>query len=287
MKTKHEHTVTVVVPDDQDCKLPDDQVILLFQSVRELLINSAKHAGTGQASLVMEQQADYVCITVRDEGKGFDLAAAEAHSGGISSKFGLFSIQERMRALGGSFEIQSAPDKGTSTILMLPLTRSVVDQEAMSCDSPVISRRVQADPVPDARSTIHVVLVDDHAMIRQGLRTMLEGYRDIQVIGEAANGDEAIRLARTMQPDVVLMDINMPKVNGIEATAVIKRSFPKMTIVGLSVNADRSNREAMIQAGAATLLTKEVPVEVLYQAIQEAVEASALRDTRPANLQVP
>ena len=128
MKTKHEHTVTVVVPDGQDCKLPDDQVILLFQSVRELLINSAKHAGTGQASLVMEQQADYVCITVRDDGKGFDLAAAEAPSGGISSKFGLFSIQERMRALGGSFEIQSASDKGTTAILVLPLTWSVADQ---------------------------------------------------------------------------------------------------------------------------------------------------------------
>lgn len=127
----------------------------------------------------------------------------------------------------------------------------------MSCDSPVISRRVQADPIPDARSMIHVVLVDDPAMVRQGLRTMLESYTDIQVIGEAANGDEAITLARMMQPDVVLMDINMPTVNGIEATAVIKRSFPKMAIVGLSVNADRGNREAMIQAGAATYLLKK------------------------------
>ena len=102
---------------------------------------------------------------------------------------------------------------------------------------------------------------------------MLEAYTDIQVLGEAANGDEAVTLAQTIQPDVVLMDINMPKMNGIEATAVIKRYFPHMVIVGLSVNADRGNREAMIQAGAATLLTKEAPVEELYQAIQLAVKS--------------
>ena len=272
MKTKHEHTVTVVLPDKLGPNLPEDQRVLLFQSVRELLINSAKHAGTGQSSLIMEQRGDHVCITVRDEGKGFNPGAGNS-SGGISSKFGLFSIQERMRALGGSFEIQSAPDKGTSAILVLPLAGGVADQEATITDSPFISRRSQAGTVPGDRSTIRVLIVDDHVMIRQGLRTMLEAYTDIQVLGEAANGDEAITLAQTIQPVAVLMDINMPKMNGIEATAMIKRYFPHIVIIGLSVNADRGNREAMIQAGAATLLTKEAPVEELYQAIQLAVKS--------------
>ncbi|MBX3301019.1 MAG: PAS domain S-box protein [Nitrospira sp.] len=276
MKKKHEQTVTVIVLDDQGLNLPEDQRVLLFQSVRELLINSAKYAGTGLATLTMEKRMDHLRITVKDEGKGFDVtvaAAAGASSGEISSKFGLYSIQERMRALGGSFEIQSAPDKGTSVILVLPLTGRVADQGAAICDSPFISRRSHADTVPVDPSTIRVLLVDDHAMIRQGLRMMLEAYKDIQVTGEAANGDEAITLAHTIQPDVVLMDINMPKRNGIEATAVIKRYFRDMAIVGLSVNADRGSREAMIQAGAATLLTKEAPVEELYQAIQSAVKS--------------
>jgi PAS domain S-box-containing protein len=127
MKRKHEQTVAVVVPDDQGLTLPEGQRVMLFQSVRELLINSAKHAGTGQATLTMEQRADYLCITVRDEGTGFDLAAAaaaETPSGGLSSKFGLSSIQERMRALGGSFTIDSAPEHGTRATLVLPLTKS-------------------------------------------------------------------------------------------------------------------------------------------------------------------
>ena len=118
---KYNQTVTVIVPDDADLKLPEDQVILLFQSVRELLINSSKHARTGEATVRMEQRDGLLRMDVRDEGAGFDLAAAGTPSGGISSKFGLFSIRERMRALGGSFEIESALGKGTTATLVLPL----------------------------------------------------------------------------------------------------------------------------------------------------------------------
>jgi signal transduction histidine kinase len=132
MKKTYEQTVVLVVPDDQGLTLPEGQRVLLFQSVRELLINSAKHAGTGQATLTMEQRADHLYITVRDEGTGFDLAAAAAEtpSGGISSKFGLSSIQERMRALGGSFTIDSAPGHGIRATLVVPLTKSA---ETVNC----------------------------------------------------------------------------------------------------------------------------------------------------------
>jgi signal transduction histidine kinase len=126
---KHGQTVTVMAPEDQNLKLPEGQVILLFQSVRELLINSSKHAGTSEATVRMEQRDDYLQIEVRDEGAGFDVAAADTPNGGISSKFGLFSIQERMRALGGSFTIDSALGQGTTAKLILRLARSAKDSE--------------------------------------------------------------------------------------------------------------------------------------------------------------
>lgn len=119
MKKKYEQSVTVLVPEDQGLKLPEDQVILLFQSVRELLINSWKHAGTSKATVRMEQCQGYLQIEVRDEGAGFDLASAGAPNSGVSSKFGLFSIHERMRAMGGSFNIHSAPRLGTTARLFL------------------------------------------------------------------------------------------------------------------------------------------------------------------------
>jgi len=107
--------------------LPEDQSTLLFLSVRELLINSSKHAHTGEAAVNMTLDGGQLKIIVSDKGRGFDSAAAMTASadttGGLSSKFGLFSIRERMRALGGSFDIRSSPGEGTVATLILPLIR--------------------------------------------------------------------------------------------------------------------------------------------------------------------
>ncbi len=123
---KHGQTVTVKVPGEKkEVQLPEDQVILLFQSVRELLINSSKHAGTGHATVTMELVDGDLRIIVSDDGAGFDLAAVAAGphpSGGISSKFGLFSIEERMLSFGGRFDLYSTPGQGTTATLLLPLT---------------------------------------------------------------------------------------------------------------------------------------------------------------------
>jgi signal transduction histidine kinase len=119
--------VAVTVPEEPQLTLPEDQAVLLFQSARELLINASKYAGTGEASVTLECGDEQLRIQVRDRGAGFDVAAAMAGAlpGAGSSKFGLFSIRERMTALGGSFEIQSSPGEGTTATLTLPLLRSV------------------------------------------------------------------------------------------------------------------------------------------------------------------
>jgi DNA-binding NarL/FixJ family response regulator len=123
---------------------------------------------------------------------------------------------------------------------------------------------------------IRVLLVDDHAMMRQGLRAMLDGYEDVQVVGEAVDGLDAVRLAEQLRPRIVVMDINMPKMNGIEATREIRSRNPHSIVIGLSVNADDANRNAMIQAGAATLITKEAAVDQLHQTM-----LAMLKDVSP------
>lgn len=279
MKKKHEQTVTVVMPDDQGPNLPEDQRVLLFQSVRELLINSAKHAGTGQAILTMEKRVDHLCMTVKDEGAGFDLAAAaEARvpSGEISSKFGLYSIQERMRALGGSFTIHSAPGQGAIATLIMPLARSVEGNEpyrpVTECeDASAAVRADEADSLTMGQMMVPVLLVDDHAMVRQGLRSVLDTYADIQVVGEAGDGTEAVKSVEKLRPRVVVMDINMPKMNGIEATTQIKAKWPDTIIIGISVNIGDNNGDAMQRAGAVTLITKEAAVEQLHDTIVHAI----------------
>jgi PAS domain S-box-containing protein len=273
---KHNLTVTVTVQDKREAELPEeDQGILLFQSVRELLINSAKHAGTGQATLTMEQREGTLCITVSDEGKGFDLAVAVGiPSGGISSKYGLYSIQERMRALGGSFDIHSAPGQGTTATLIVPLARKGNDTrlQLQMAGTRDFSRSRLSTHASALRQRVSVLLVDDHAMVRQGLRAVLDAYTNIELVGEAANGEEAVRLVDQQHPMVVVMDINMPKMNGIEATGQIKLRHPETIVIGLSVNAAKESEEAMKRAGAIQLMTKEAAVEQLYDVIHAAVK---------------
>lgn len=267
---KHGVMVSVVVPNAQ-LALPENHVVLLFQSVRELLINSAKHAGAGQASVTMARRNGLLSIEVRDEGAGFDLAAvagSETVSGGMSSKFGLFSIGERMLAIGGSFDIQSSPGKGTTATLLVPLAKSANQRVA---DVDINAEDSTANPQDSAGSgpSTRVLLVDDHLMVRQGLKAVLNAYADIELVGEAGDGEEAVRLVDRLRPAVVVMDLNLPKLDGVEATRRIKLRHPETIVIGLSVNPTKENEEAIKRAGAVGLLSKEAAVEQLYETIVE------------------
>ena len=121
---KYGMVVTVSAPYKSHLELPQDQKVLLFQSVRELLINSSKHSGSHEALVTLEESDGLLQVQVQDKGVGFDLAfvatsAKDSPRDGLSSQFGLFSIRERMKALGGSFLLQSQEGKGTTATLSL------------------------------------------------------------------------------------------------------------------------------------------------------------------------
>lgn len=273
---KFDLAVTVSVP--EKITLPEDQALLLYQSVRELLMNTWKHASAGHAIVSLDQRHGELQIQVRDEGQGFDLAViASVNSNDGTSKFGLLSIRERMRAMGGSFDIQSQPSRGTLVTLILP----VGDTHAVAQVVPEKMQALSGNQIGNARSDqfARVLLVDDHAMMRQGLRSILTGYSDLEVVGEAANGVEALCAVEQHRPAVVIMDINMPEMDGVEATVHLKTRYPDMRVIGLSVNAGRENQEAMLKAGASLLLTKEAAVEQLYGAIQDVIKTGHITQT--------
>ena len=110
---------------------------------------------------------------------------------------------------------------------------------------------------------MRVLLVDDHASVRRALRTLLQLEPDIDVVGEAANGQMAVDLTRHLQPDVVLMDITMPTMNGIEATRAIHAEFPRVCVIGLSVHDRDKLAELMRDAGAMDYVAKSAPPEEL------------------------
>jgi signal transduction histidine kinase len=264
--------------------LPDDQAVLLFQSVRELLINVAKHAGTDRAVVSLTVDPDQeLRIEVQDNGRGFDPVAIEAKS--ESGHFGLFSVKERMQAMGGRLDVKSTRGEGTTVTMRLPLAKGkpaeVVGTAAdvfAGAAAPEESSGKSIFHIPHTSfhlppgNTIRLLLVDDHTMVRQGLRSLLESYEDVMIVGEASNGEEAIELVEQLRPALVVMDLNMPKKNGIEATARIRAQWPETVVIGLSVHAGEEARRAIINAGGAVLLTKEAAVDELYRTIREVLD---------------
>lgn len=272
--------VDIQVPDK--LVIPKDQGVLLFQSTRELLINVAKHARVSVATLSLSYVAGRLVICVRDEGVGFVASSKQK----AKNKFGLYSISERMQALGGEFCVDSAPGQGTLARISLPMHQDMVAGKQPQ------QKSVDAKTQPSALSVpvgprCRVLIADDHAMVRQGLRSVLENFPDIECVGEASNGLEAVEMADRLCPTVVLIDVNMPVMDGIHATAKIKTRNPGIVVIGLSVNVSRENVSAMMTAGASRLLTKEAAVERLYSAIKEAVNGFSSHDTNDEKSAIP
>ncbi len=115
-----------------------------------------------------------------------------------------------------------------------------------------------------------VLIADDHHMLRLGLTTMLEAFSDLRLVGEASNGKEAIQLCEEKKPHVVLMDILMPRMDGIEATAHISRRFPDIQIIALTSYEQQGTIRAVLEAGAIGYLLKNVSAHALADAIRAA-----------------
>ncbi|MFC4769994.1 response regulator [Effusibacillus consociatus] len=124
-------------------------------------------------------------------------------------------------------------------------------------------------------SPIKVVLADDHTLFRQGLRRIFELEDDFKIIGEATDGEQAIKMAGALSPDVILMDINMPEKSGVEATKLVKETHPGVKVLILSIHDDEAYIFESIRAGANGYLLKDVESEVLVQAVRQVAGGTA------------
>jgi CheY-like chemotaxis protein len=271
MADRHGLSVALSVEDDLP-HLAEDVRILLFESVRELLFNAAKHAHVPSAEVTVRRAAGQtISITVSDEGAGFDTSRLK-RAGETDGGFGLFSVRERLDMLGGSMVIDSAPGRGSQFTLAVPAGESpAADPAAVSVlTRPAPSEDTGRVDAPSRGPRLRVLLADDHAVVREGLRRLLASEADIDIVGEAADGQEAADLAAALQPDVILMDLSMPRLDGIGATRAIHRVHPDIRIIGLSMFEDDSHAEVMRSAGAVDYLVKSGPPERLLATIRRA-----------------
>ncbi len=260
-----------------DGELPQDIKVLLFESVRELLFNVVKHAQTRVATVGVQRIGPQLQVIVSDQGIGFDPAAMPA-VGIAGHGFGLFSIRERVELMGGTFSIESNAGRGSRFILSLSVEASTGLDTSESRDYVLQTEEPSKKPtLSDRQHRIRVMLADDHAVVRQGIANLIENEPDMEVVAEASNGQEAVELAAKLLPDVILMDLSMPKLNGVEATRIIHAERPDIRIIGLSMFDEDDRSKAMRDAGAVNYVTKSGPAKKLVQIIRKSVSADRTR----------
>lgn len=226
----------------------------LMRIIQEALTNVRKHARATSVQITFETANDDVCVVIEDDGQGFNVQQLETPSPGHGrgQRYGFYSMRGRATEIGGSLKIESQPGQGTKVIVHVPLR---------SRDEPLIQ-------------TMRVLLVDDHPLFIEGIQNLLMA-RGIEVVGTAQDGLEALEKARTLQPDVILMDVEMPQCNGLEATRMIKAEMPTIQIVMLTVSAEDSYLFEAIKSGASGYLLKDLDADDFFELLASLEQGEA------------
>jgi CheY-like chemotaxis protein len=205
-------------------------------------------------------------ITVEDKGRGFDPHAVSSQHAGL----GLFGIQQRLIYLGGKMEVESTRGQGTRVVLLAPSEKARKEAPVRLAVPSSIAEQEFALPGRERRK-ISVMLVDDHSIVRQGLSSLLQLERDLEIVAEAEDGSQALELARRCKPEVVVTDVSLPGIDGIELTRILCGEFPGVKVLGLSMHIEKDVAAAMREAGAIGYLTKGGVTEDLVAAIRASV----------------
>ncbi len=223
----------------EDLRLSPDEEDAVYRSVQEGITNAIRHGHATAVRVRIAAEERRLGITVTDNGCG----CAKIEPG-----FGLRHMRERLRLLNGTLKVKSEKD--------------------LNC-----TRKFRCDGV---MYMIKVLLADDQELIRESLGFVLGAQGDITVVGMAKNGREAIELVRSEKPDVVLMDIRMPEVDGVECTRLIKSAHPNIKVIVLTTFDDDEYVFNALRFGASGYLLKGVSVADLTNAVREVVRGGSI-----------
>ena len=243
--------------------LPADQETAIYRIVQEALTNIVKHAGASSVSIIVMATGGSVRLVIEDDGDGFD--PANVREGAL----GLVGVRERVSILGGRFELEAAPGAGTTIVVELARPDSV---KTRSGGVAIPGSRLGDRAETGCMSQLTVLICDDHALVRAGLRRLIELEQDISVVGEAADGEEAIVGTGHLRPDVLLLDVVLPGRSGIEILPELLLSSPETRILVLSMQDDPAYVRQAFASGASGYLLKEAADSELVQAIHDVAQ---------------
>lgn len=207
----------------------------LYRSLQEALTNAVRHGQSTEIIVSLHFEPQQIRLDVQDNGCGVE---------DWKDGFGLSAMKERMIQLQGRVTVYSKKGEGTLISCLLP-------------------KMVE---LPNER--IRLCIVDDHSFIRESLHTILNGQEDLQVVGMAEDGEQAVELCESLKPDIVLMDLEMPNLDGIHATKIIKGKWPDIRVLILSMFQDTERAKEIIRNGADGYLLKSIDSRELAESIR-------------------
>ena len=257
-------------------RLSTEVEMALFRVVQESLTNVHRYSGSPDAEISVLDAPDSVRLEVVDHGKGIEAGAARVKVEGIAALgVGIPGMRERLRQLGGQLDVDFGRD-GTRVSATVPFKKAKAPQ--LIEDSEVTVSAASHDSANgDATASTsdlrrRILIADDHEVMRRGVRGLLESHDEWAVCGEAFEGREVVVKSRELRPDLIIMDINMPGLTGIDAAQQIRKENPTAKILFFSVHESAQTVREVVNAGAQGYVAKSRAGHDLVDAVRNVLE---------------
>lgn len=262
-------TVNLLVKNQTE-PIREETAFLLFEAAKELLLNAAKHAGVSTADVTIQRtDENLITLIVADQGKGFNPEPDRDSQKGAGT-LGLFNIQVRLLSIDGRMIIETGVGRGTKATLTAPAGMDDTHTERKAAKQKEKHRKL-AKRIRENEDMTGILIVDDHKVLREGLKGLLQSEPDFHILGEASSGKEALEMTEELLPDVIIMDINLGDMHGLQVTEQILSKQPQIRVIGLSIHDDPNLINAMYDAGAADYLTKNADSQTIINAIRNSM----------------
>jgi two-component system, NarL family, sensor kinase len=280
--------VEVKIPLDFGRLSPDVEVAL-FRVIQESLSNVQRYSESPRAYVRLKRSSsDEIQVQIGDFGKGIHPATLNTSTHTAAPLgVGIQGMRERMRQLGGKLEITSRLKHGTLVTATLPMLHPQANPSAESMTNTTVesaTNRGTDTPTPGRDTPRKQILIaDDHEMLRRGIRNALEDRQDWQICGEAVDGQETVNKVNTLRPDLVILDINMPVLNGLAAVRQILRNRPQTKIVIFTVHDSEQTLKEIQAAGAHAYVSKNDASDALLRVVEDLLESRRVASTAVGN----
>jgi PAS domain S-box-containing protein len=245
-------------------RLPIDAETTLFRVVQESLTNVHRYSGSASAKIKVSKDAEEVRLEIIDYGHGTKSGTVRARLDGPAPLgVGIPGMRERLHQLGGGLTVDFAAN-GTRVTATLPIKKAAQAESEESADQTSLTFTIRS--AADARRRI--LIADDHELMRRGLRGLLESHDEWAVCGEALDGTEAVRKSTDLKPDLVIMDVNLPGLSGIEAALQIRREREAAKILFFTVHDSDEVIREIVEAGALGYVAKSRASQDLIEAVR-------------------